>query len=429
MLKLKGSIKISGDKSISHRALIFAALSTGNTKISNLLESNDVMSTLEILRNLGIKINKEGNDWIVFGNGTSGFIEPKKPLDCGNSGTTARLMIGAVASNPIKCTFVGDKSLSKRSMSRVTNYLEEIGSQINITRNDYLPLMIEGNDELLPLKHDVLKPSAQIKSALILAALNISGKSEITEKVQTRDHTERMMKYLKIKFKSSKLKNGGKKIELNGPYEIKSKNINIASDPSSAAFFIVAALILPGSKIELKNISLNPTRIAFIQILKNMGGKIRIKRTRNLSGEVVGNVYAQYSILKGISIKSSLAPMLIDEYPIIAIAATQAKGKTTMRGLGELRHKESDRIKSIVLNLKKLGFDIKSKDENIFIKYKKVFISNKKEIKTYGDHRIAMSFSILKLLYDKKIKIDDPSCISISYPKFNRHLKKLLVNS
>ena len=429
MLKLKGSIKISGDKSISHRALIFAALSTGKTKITNLLESNDVMSTLEILRNLGITIKKEGNKWIVFGNGTSGFIEPNKSLDCGNSGTTARLMIGAVASNPIKCTFIGDKSLSKRSMSRVTCYLEEIGSQINITKNDYLPLMIEGNDNLLPINHEVLKPSAQIKSALILAALNITGKSTITEKVATRDHTENMMKYLKIKFKTSKLNNGGKKIELNGPYEIKSRNMNVASDPSSAAFFIVAALILPGSKIELKNIALNPTRIAFIQVLKNMGGKIRIKKTKHFSGEDVGDIYVQYSILKGVSIKSSQAPMLIDEYPIISIAATQAKGKTTMKGLSELRHKESDRVKSIVLNLKKLGFDVINKGENIYIKYKKVVISNIKEVKTYGDHRIAMSFSILKLIYGKKIKIDDPSCISISYPEFNNHLKKLLVSN
>jgi 3-phosphoshikimate 1-carboxyvinyltransferase len=273
VLKLKGSIKISGDKSVSHRALILSALSSGKSKISNLLESDDVMRTLKILRELGVKIVKSKNFWLVYGNGTNGFIEPNYTLDCGNSGTTARLMLGAVSSNPIKCTFIGDKSLSKRSMSRVTKHLEKMGAEVNITRKDYLPVAIQGEENLLPITHKIEKASAQIKSALIMAALNINGTTTIIEKTLTRDHTERLMKYLDIDFKIKKNGNTGRMIELKGPYEIPSKDIDVVGDPSSASFFIVGALIIPGSKIILKDVMINPTRIAFLKVLKNMGGK------------------------------------------------------------------------------------------------------------------------------------------------------------
>ena len=226
------------------------------------------------------------------------------------------------------------------------------------------------------------------------------------------------MKYLNLNFKIKKFKNKQTLLELNGPYEIKSKDISVASDPSSAAFFIVGALITPGSKIKLTNIALNPTRIEYIKILKKMGGNIRIKKTRKLCGEDVGTISVKSSKLKGINIDSKLSPLLIDEYPILSIAATQAKGAMTMKGLGELRHKESDRIKSIVINLNKLGFNVEEKNDNITIRYSKTVIKNVKKIRTYGDHRIAMSFSILNLLYKDRILIDDKDCIAISYPKF-----------
>ena len=427
MFKLKGSIEISGDKSISHRALILLAMSTGKAKITNLLEADDIMNTLNILRNLGIKIVKSHNQWIVYGKGTNGFIEPKQALNCGNSGTSARLMIGAVSSNPIKCTFIGDDSLSKRSMSRVTTHLEKMGAEIQITKKDYLPLMIKGNDQLLPLKHVIDKPSAQIKSSLILSALNTAGKTKIIELKETRDHTERLMRYLNIKFKIKKLNNGRKEIELNGPYEIHSKNIHVASDPSSASFFIVGALIIPNSKVTLKNVMLNPTRTAFLNILKKMGGKIRIKKkSKKVCGEEVGNITAEYSSLKGIKIDSSLSALLIDEYPILSIAATQIKGALKMYGLGELRHKESDRIQSITTNLKKLGYNIKVNGENLEISGNKKLVVKKVKIKTFKDHRIAMSFSILNILLNNKLIIDNEECISISYPNFKKHLNKLL---
>ena len=426
MLKLKGSIKISGDKSISHRALIFASLSTGKVKISNLLESDDVMRTLNILKELGIKIVKKKTQWIVYGNGTGGYIQPSQVLDCGNSGTTSRLMMGAVSSNPINCTFIGDSSLSKRSMSRLSIFLEKMGAEIKLTKKDYLPLHISGDINLIPMEHVMQKASAQIKSAIILSALNLRGRTKIIEKKNTRDHTERLMRYLKINFKKKILSKNSTSIELNGPYEIKPRDIIVASDPSSAAFFIVGALIIPESIITLKNIALNKSRIAFIDVLKKMGGKIKVKKTKTVSGEDVGNIQVSYSLLKAIEIRSSSSPYLIDEYPILSIAASQAKGVTVMRGLSELRHKESDRIKSITTNLSKIGFNVISKEDNISIKgSKEIPLDKPKKIKTFGDHRIAMSFSILSLLYKNKIIIDDESCISISYPDFKKHLKEL----
>ena len=426
MLKLKGSIKISGDKSISHRALIFASLATGKVKISNLLESDDVMRTLNILKELGIRIVKKKTQWIVFGNGTGGYIQPSQVLDCGNSGTTSRLMMGAVSSNPISCTFIGDNSLSKRSMSRLSIFLEKMGAEIKLTKKDFLPLHINGNVNLIPMEHVMQKASAQVKSAIMLSALNLRGKTKIIEKRNTRDHTERLMRYLKINFKKKILSKSSTSIELNGPYEIKPRNITVASDPSSAAFFIVGALIIPKSMITLKNIALNKSRIAFIDILRKMGGKIKIQKTKTVSGEDVGNIQVSYSSLNAIKIKASAAPYLIDEYPILSIAASQAKGVTVMKGLSELRHKESDRIKSIITNLSKIGFKVTSKKDDIFINgSKEIKIVNQKKIKTYGDHRIAMSFIILSLLYKNKLIIDDESCISISYPDFKKHLKKL----
>ncbi len=426
MLKLKGSIKISGDKSISHRALIFASLSTGKVKISNLLESDDVMRTLKILKELGIKIIKKKTQWIVYGNGTGGYIQPAQVLDCGNSGTTSRLMMGAVSSNPISCTFIGDNSLSKRSMSRLSIFLEKMGADIKLTKKDFLPLHIKGDINLIPMEHVMQKASAQVKSAIILSALNLRGKTRIIEKRNTRDHTERLMRYLKINFKKKILGKSSTSIELNGPYEIKPRDIIVASDPSSAAFFIVGALIIPDSEITLKNVALNRSRIAFIDVLKKMGGKIKVKRTKTVSGENVGDINVMYSLLKSTTIKASLSPYLIDEYPILSIAASQAKGVTVMRGLSELRHKESDRINSIITNLSRIGFKVVSKKDDISIKgEKKINIISQKKIKTYGDHRIAMSFAILGLLFKNKLSIDDESCISISYPDFKKHLKKL----
>ena len=425
MYKLFGTLNIPGDKSVSHRALILSSMAIGKSKITNLLEADDIKATIQILKLLGIRIFKESDKWIVCGNGTNGFIQPKKDLNALNSGTTARTMIGAVSSNPINCKFIGDKSLSKRSMSRVTVYLEKLGARFKLTKNHYLPLETLGTDKLIPNEIIIEKPSAQIKTALIFAGLNISGKFSIRERVLTRNHTEKLLRYLDIKHKTKKGKDGSNSVELRGPYEIYAKNIKVAGDPSSAAFFIVGALITPGSKITLKNVMLNPTRIEYLKILKKMGGKIFVKKTNNVSGEQCGDITVSYSKLKGITINKSLSPFLIDEYPILSIAASCANGKTIMNGVSELRHKESDRIKSIIQNLKKVGVRAESIKDNIHITGS--LNLNKKicKIKTYDDHRIACSFMILALI-NRNIKIDNEKCVSISYPKFKKDLKSLL---
>ena len=426
--KLKGSLNISGDKSISHRSVIMGAMSIGQTKIRNLLESKDTMSTINILRKLGVKIRKNNGVWIISGVGTCGFKEPNQNLDAGNSGTTSRLLFGAVATNPIHTIFIGDKSLSSRPMSRVTNFLEDIGAKIKLTKNNYLPVSIQGSQNCLPLKHTITKPSAQIKSSIMLAAININGQTSIIEKQATRDHTEIMFKYLGIKYKRKIYKNGKTKIVINGPIEILAKNIHVASDPSSAAFFTVGALIIPGSNIEIKNVCLNKTRIAYIKILKKMGGNISVKKVGTLSGESVGNIKVEYSHLKSVVIDKKLAPYLIDEYPILAIAASQARGVTRMKGLTELRYKESDRLKSIHENLIASKIDSSIINDDLVIKGSDESLIGNNKITTYHDHRIAMSFSILNLICKKPLRIDDLKCIEISYPKFKQDLKSLLKN-
>lgn len=426
--KLFGSLKVVGDKSISHRVLIFSSLSTGKSEITNLLESEDVLSTIDVLKGLGIQIKKEGKKWIVYGNGTNGFIQPKNALNANNSGTCARLCIAAVSPNPIYCTFIGDKSLSKRPMSRMTNFLEKIGAEIFLTNNDFLPLTILGTRNSIPLSHKITKASAQIKSGLIFAALQINGETTIYEKRRTRDHTELLLDYLKISNKRSKYSKEGQKICISGPQEIKSKNYVVGGDPSSAAFFIVAALILKQSKITLLDVVLNETRIAYISVLKKMGGKIIVKKTKIRSGEQLGTISVSASSLRGISIPAKLSPFLIDEYPILAVAASCAKGTTVMKGLKELRFKESDRIKSIHNNLRLFSIDCTVLKDDIMIKGKENIQGSKRIIKTYNDHRIAMSFYILGLVTKKTIKLDDEECIKISYPNFKKDLKKLIIN-
>ena len=405
------------------------AMSIGETKIYNLLESKDILSTVSILRKLGVKIKKKKDGWIVNGVGTGGFNQPNQVLDAGNSGTTSRLMFGAVSTNPILCSFAGDHSLSSRPMLRVTEFLKNIGAKTTLTKGNYLPLSIEGNLNSLPLKHIITKPSAQIKSSIMLAALNISGQTTIIENQPTRDHTEILFKYLKINFKKEKFKNGKTKLKIMGPAEIKAKDIFVASDPSSAAFFTVGALIIPGSNIEIKNVCLNKTRIAYIKILKKMGGNIQIKKTGKMSGETVGNIKVKYSKLKSIVISKKLAPYLIDEYPILAVAASQAKGTTVMKGLDELRFKESDRLRSIHDNLLYSGIDSNIVKDDLIISGSTSIIPGGNKIDSFHDHRIAMSFSILNLICKKPLKINNIKCIDISYPKFDQDLKSILVNA
>ena len=425
--KLKGTLQVSGCKSQSHRSCVLSSMAIGSAKVSNLLESEDILSTIKILKALGIQIKKEKGKWIIIGNGTNGYMQPSQALDCGNSGTTSRLMAGAVSTNPIYCTFIGDESLSKRPMRRITDYLDKIGAETVLTNKNYLPMTINGAEDPLPLEHQITKPSAQVKTALMLAALNTMGRTTIIEKMKTRDHTEIMLKYLNVKFETKKLKDQSTKFIFNGPYEINAKDIFVAGDPSSAAFFIVAALITPKSKIVLKNVGLNKTRTEYIKILKKMGGKIKIMKGKSKAGEMIGNIHAEYSKLRAVNIPKTVAPYLIDEYPILSIAASVAKGTTKMNGLEELRYKESDRIKSIHENLKKLKINCSVRKDDISITGSTINPNGGVKIKTFGDHRIAMSFKVMSLICDKQLSFDDLECINISYPDFNKHLNSLKV--
>jgi len=401
-------------------------MSIGRSEISNLPESDDIMSTIRILRNLGIEIKKIEKKWIVNGNGTNGYLQPQSELNCQNSGTSARILIAAVSVNPIYCTFIGDKSLNKRPMSRITDYLKKIGADISLTNNNYLPLSVSGAHTPLPLLHKISKPSAQVKTGLIFAALQISGETTICETRKTRDHTELLLDYFKVNYKRKSYAKKGQKIIISGPQEIKSKKIFIGGDPSSAAFFVVAALIVKGSEITLKDVVLNKTRILYLSILKKMGGKIKVQKTKIKSGEQLGSITIASSPLRSISIPSSLSPYLIDEYPILSVAASCARGTTVMNGLTELKYKESNRIKSIQLNLRKLKVKCTVKNDNLRIKGLAGNPLGGVTIKTFGDHRIAMSFKILNLVCDKKLKFDNIDCINVSYPKFTKDLETLV---
>ena len=423
---LSGSILVPGDKSISHRALILAACSVGRVQIKNLLESLDVQQTMEALKAMGISIHKKTNGtYVVNGLSTAGFMEPKKHLDMGNSGTSIRLLMGLVSSLPIKCMFVGDDSLSKRPMKRVIFPLKEIGADIEARKENFLPLSIIGAKNPMPINYKMSVPSAQVKSAILLSALNIDGITSIVESEKTRDHTELMMRYLgaKIKIINSK---GKREIIMHGQPILKTKEIFIPGDISSAAFLLVAAIITPKSKIVIKNVGLNPLRMGFYKTLKEMGAKIKITEKKKIAGEVIGNIEARSSKLRGVKIPAKRAPSMIDEYPIISIAAACAKGKTLMRGLDELRLKESDRIKMIEKNLKKCGIIANVKFNKLEITgCANGTINGGTKIDPGSDHRIAMSFAILGLKTEKPISIINPKTINTSFPNFIKIIKKL----
>tara|TARA_B100000029_G_scaffold513809_1_gene614511 strand:- start:2699 stop:3994 length:1296 start_codon:yes stop_codon:yes gene_type:complete len=420
---LKGEVTIPGDKSISHRAIIISSISKGKTTISNLLESEDVKNTINSLKALGVKIIKKNNKIIVYGKGLNSLRKSKKNLYCGNSGTTARLLTGLLASQPFKTRIFGDKSLSKRPMDRIINPMIKMGAKFN-HKNKKLPYIINGKNNLKNVNHQILKPSSQIKSGIILACLNTNGLSKIYEKSITRDHTEIMLKNFKSDIKVKK-KNSLKIISIKGQKELKSSNIIVPGDFSSASFFIVAALLIKDSKIFIKNINLNPTRTGLLSALKKMNAKIDIKNIRKLNGEKIGDIYVKYSKLKGCNLNKYIAPTMIDEYPILSVAAANAKTASKFYGLEELKIKESNRLLSIKKNLNKFGVKCNIKNNSITINPKlkneqkrKILINSNK------DHRIAMSFFIMGLLSNNEVIIKDAQYIKTSFPNFINEFKK-----
>ena len=426
--KFVGTINIPGDKSISHRALIIGSQATGIVKVTNLLESADVFSTMNALRKFGVDIIKRGKDYYVYGLVVGGLKEYNGTINCGNSGTTARLLMGLLSTYPITINFTGDKSLSKRPMGRVINLLREFGANALPENKNTMPFKFLGSYVGLQNDQKLNVPSAQLKSAWCLAALNTKGISTLEERFETRDHTEIMLKYLNANIKVKKSKNK-KIISIFGKTPIDAKDISVPGDISSAAFMIILALISKNSKVIIKNVLLNPTRTGILDVLKKMKAKIKIKNKKIICGELVGDIEAKSSNLKATVVPEKMAPRLIDEYPILFIAACFAKGTSQFKGIEELRVKESDRIQSMGLGLKPLGVKISSTKNSVKITGTNSFKLNKKiKIDAKGDHRIAMSFYILSQVLNKPFKIKDFNYVKTSFPSFTKTINKLKKN-
>ena len=426
--KFVGTINIPGDKSISHRALIIGSQATGIVKVSNLLESADVFSTMNALRKFGVHIIKRGKDYHVYGLVVGGLREYNGTINCGNSGTTARLMMGLLSTYPITINFIGDKSLSKRPMARVINLLKEFGANALPENKNTMPFKFLGSYVGLQNDQKLNVPSAQLKSAWCLAALNTKGISTLEERFETRDHTEIMLKYLNANIKVKKSKNK-KIISIFGKTPIDAKDISVPGDISSAAFMIILALISKNSKVTIKNVLLNPTRTGILDVLKKMKAKIKIKNKKIVCGEIVGDIEAKSSNLKATTVLEKMAPRLIDEYPILFIAACFAKGTSNFKGIEELRVKESDRIKSMEDGLKPLGVKVSSTKSSVKITGTNSFKLNKKiKIDAKGDHRIAMSFYVLSQVLNKSFKIKDFNYVKTSFPSFTKTINTLKKN-
>ena len=421
---IKGIYYPPGDKSISHRSLILTGQAVGRSEISNLLEGEDVMNTLLVMRDLGAQIIKKNGKYIVFGLPPGALFQPKKQLDFGNSGTGIRLLAGLISSNNIKATLKGDKSLSKRPMRRVTDHLKRIGASIELNKDSFPPIKIKGVGDAIPLSYDIKIPSAQIKSAIMLSALNTNGLVKIKEFKSTRDHTENMLKAMGYNIK---VKENSKYrfIEMKNDKDLKPIKLNIPGDPSSAAFFITAACLKPGSKLIVKNMLFNKTRIGFLKTLKKMGGDIQITNQRRVNNEFLADLKInQKKHLKSTIIKSEEVPTQVDEIPILSIAASYARGVSIFKGLEELTVKESNRLLLIHQNLKAMGVKSEIIDFDLHIHGDTNLKKGGASIIHHHDHRIVMSFYIANLICEKPNKIKDKSSIKTSYPSFFKHINK-----
>ncbi|MGN6515298.1 MAG: 3-phosphoshikimate 1-carboxyvinyltransferase, partial [Rhizomicrobium sp.] len=411
------------DKSISHRALILGALAVGETRISGLLEAEDVLNTAKVMRQFGATVTRDSSGlWRVWGMGVGGWAQPAAELDFGNSGTGSRLVMGAMATTPITAIFTGDSSLRGRPMKRVLEPLEKFGATWVARDGGLMPVTLHGADQPICIDYDVKVASAQVKSALLLAALNAPGRTRITQASLTRDHTEKMLRAFGAELSVEPLR-AGETITLMGEAELKSCAIEVPGDPSSAAFALVAALIVPGSEISIPGVLLNERRIGLLDTLKEMGADIAVVNLRDSGGEKIGDLVAKHSALRGIEVPPERAPSMIDEYPILAVAAAFADGKTTMRGLEELRVKESDRLSAIVNGLKANGVRVEEGPDSLTVYDGDV--SGGGRVVTHMDHRIAMSFLVMGLAAKKPVTVDDVSMIATSFPEFENLMRNL----
>lgn len=419
---VRGHARVPGDKSISHRALILSAMAVGESRIEGLLESEDIIATVAALWAMGSQIGQDSNgNWVVNGVGVGGLLQPETALDMGNSGTSARLLMGLAASNAITATFIGDASLSKRPMGRVIEPLSRMGASFSVTPGERLPLMVHGRVPAVPIEYRLPVASAQVKSAIMLAALNTPGVTRVIEPERTRDHSERMLAGFGAEVGVEE--NGAERIiSVTGEAELKPHNMSIPGDPSSAAFPIVAALLVPGSEVVIQHVGINPTRTGLFEILKQMGADIAYENERDVGGEPVADIRVRHSALTGIEVSPEIAPRMIDEFPILFVAAALAEGETVATGLGELRHKESDRLALMAEGLARLGVRLKEHPDGLTIIGSGGETLKGQEatpqIATALDHRIAMSFAVAGLVSAHGVTIDDVRPMATSFPSF-----------
>ena len=421
---LSGSARLPGDKSISHRALMFGALAVGETTIDGLLEGEDVLRTAAAMRALGAEIERDAaGRWHVWGRGIGALSDPEDVLDMGNSGTGARLLLGILASHPLTAVLTGDASLRRRPMARVTEPLSACGAAFIARDGGRLPLTVIGARDPLPLDYRLPVPSAQVKSAVLLAGLNAPGETRVVEREATRDHSERMLGHFGAAIRRREIDDEGHRaleIVLTGQPELTGRSVQVPADPSSAAFPLVAALLLPGSEVRLPAVGMNPQRIGLITTLQEMGGDIAIENPREQGGEPVADLVVRGSRLRGVEVPAGRAPSMIDEYPILAMAAAVAEGRTVMHGLGELRVKESDRLAAVARGLARCGVAVEEHPETLAVDGcgGRPPGGNNRPVETELDHRIAMSFLVLGLAAEQPVLIDDMTPVATSFPDF-----------
>jgi len=422
---LTGRLRAPGDKSISHRALILGALTVGETRITGLLEGEDVINTGKAMRALGAQVERSDDGvWRVRGVGVGGFAQPQAPLDFGNSGTGCRLVIGAVAGCPVEATFDGDASLRSRPMQRVLDPLIRIGARVvSVGEGGRLPLVLRGAADPLPIEYEPPVASAQLKSAVLLAGLAAPGKTIVIEAEATRDHTERMLRQFGAEIKSTNHGDHGRRIVLTGQPELSPTEVVVPSDPSSAAFAMVGALVTPGSDIVLENVMMNPLRTGLFTTLKEMGASIETVASRS-EGEEIADLRVTFSALKGVDVPATRAPSMIDEYIVLAVAAAFAEGETRMRGLQELRVKESDRLAATADMLRVNGVDVDIDKDDLIVRGKGRAPGGGL-VATHMDHRLAMAALMMGLASDQPVQVDDTSFIATSFPGFVETMRAL----
>ncbi|NKE04876.1 3-phosphoshikimate 1-carboxyvinyltransferase [Mesobacillus selenatarsenatis] len=416
---LEGQVKVPGDKSISHRAVMFGSLADGITRIENFLPGEDCLSTISCFRQLGVEIVRNGSDVTVIGKGTSGLSKPEATLYVGNSGTTIRLMMGILSGLSFSSTLEGDESIARRPMTRVTLPLAKMGARITGRNNgEFTPLTVEGQ-KLNGITYELPIASAQVKSAILLAGLQAEGETVVVEPVKTRDHTERMIKQF-----GGQVERKEDAVKITGGQMLKGTEIKVPGDISSAAFFLVAGAVVPDSDLILRNVGLNPTRTGIIDVLKSMGADFSIDPYEGESAEPAGDIRIKYSKLKGTIIEGDLIPRLIDEIPVIALLATQAEGKTVIKDAGELKVKETNRIDTVVNELKKIGVDIEATEDGMIIQGQQSLDGG--TVSAHGDHRIGMMLSIAALLCKRDVILEQSEAVAVSYPGFFDDLYSLL---